>query len=277
MRHLHLTLFLTAAALCAQSSKPNPMTPDFNQVRPIAARDTVWLEELTWIEVRDALKAGKRTAIIPTGGVEQNGPYLAAGKHNYILRATSEAIARKLGDALVAPIVPFVPEGDIYPPTGHMVYPSTISVREETYQMLLTDIAESLKQHGFQHVILIGDSGGNIKGMQTVATKLTKKWAGTNTTIHHIPQYYDYPNVKSWLETQGIRQTDDGIHDDFAITAQMMVIDPSSVRMKERLAKGKFSINGIALAPPEKTIAMGKKIVNYRAEITVAAIRKAIH
>ncbi|MFN7932221.1 MAG: creatininase family protein [Bryobacteraceae bacterium] len=262
-------------AMTTAAQKSDPIRPDPNMARPIAARDTIWIEEMTWLEVRDAMKAGKRIVIVPTGGVEQNGPYLAAGKHNYILRATAEAIARKLGDALVAPVVPFVPEGDIAPPTGHMRYPSTISVREETYQRLLTDIAESLKQHGFEHVILIGDSGGNTKGMAAVAAALSKRW-GAKHTIHHIPEYYDYASVKKWLETQGVHQTDDGIHDDFAITAQMMLIDPSTVRMKERMAAGKFTINGVPLAPLQKTVAWGKRIVDYRAEVTVAAIRKAI-
>ena len=102
---------------------------------------------MTWMEVRDAIRSGKRTAIIATGGVEQNGPYLVTGKHNVILRATTQAIARELGNALVAPIVPFVPEGDIDPPTGHMRYPGTISVRESTFRALLTDVAMSLKGH----------------------------------------------------------------------------------------------------------------------------------
>src|SRR6266566_2748034 len=130
-----------------QAAAPSPMTPDPASPRPIAALDSVFLEELTWMEVRDALKSGKKTILIPTGGVEQNGPYLAAGKHNYILRATTEAIARKLGNALVAPIVAFVPEGDIDPPTEHMRYPSTISLTEETFQRLLTEICASFHAH----------------------------------------------------------------------------------------------------------------------------------
>src|SRR6266480_3588968 len=120
--------------------QPKAMTPDRNAPRPIDTLDTVWIEEMTWMEVRDALKAGKTSVLVPTGGVEQNGPYLATGKHNYILRATTEAIARKLGNALIAPIVPFVPEGDIDPPTEHMKYPGTISVTEGTYRALLAEI-----------------------------------------------------------------------------------------------------------------------------------------
>jgi creatinine amidohydrolase len=230
---------------------------------------------MTWMEVRDALKAGKTTVLIPTGGVEQNGPYLATGKHDYILRGTTEAIARKLGDALVAPIVPFVPEGDIEPPTSHMKYPGTISLTEDTFERLLTDLCASFRAHGFRHLVLLGDSGGNQKGMKAVAARLDTKWAGGKTRVHFIPEYYDYPGVRKWLEQQGIRQQDEGLHDDFAITAQMMVVDPTTVRMKQRLAADKFRINGVELAPADKTIAWGKKIIDYRAEVTVTAIHKA--
>jgi len=255
------------------------MAPDPDMPRPIDARDSVFLEELTWLEVRDALRAGKTTAIVATGGVEQNGPYLVTGKHNYVLRATTEAIARKLGNALVAPIVAFVPEGEISPPSGHMKYSGTISLRKATFKALLTDIAESLRAHGFRRLILIGDSGGNQEGMKEVAVELTAKWGTGSATVHFIPEYYDFYNggaLSKWLESQGVRELDEGHHDNVAITAMMMTVDPDTVRMRERRAKGKFSINGVALDPADKTIALGKKAVAYRADVTVAAIRKAL-
>jgi creatinine amidohydrolase/Fe(II)-dependent formamide hydrolase-like protein len=254
---------------------PSATSPNPDMPRPIDAYDSVFIEELTWLEVRDAMRAGKTTAIIATGGIEMNGPYLATGKHNYILRATTEAIARKLGNALVAPIIPFVPEGAIDPPTSHMRYPGTISLQEDTYRRLLTDIAASLRAHGFKHIIMIADSGGNQAGMKEVAAALAEKWAG-KTTIHYIPEYYDYPGLMKWLESQGIRQVDEGHHDDLGISSLMMTVDPNTVRMRQRLAKGKFSINGVNLAPAEKTIILGKKAVEYRATITVEAIKKAI-
>src|SRR5688572_7865954 len=258
-----------------RAQAPSATSPNPNMPRPIDAYDSVFIEELTWLEVRDALRAGKSTAIIATGGIEMNGPYLATGKHNYILRATGEAIARKLGNALVAPIIPFVPEGAIDPPGGHMRYPGTISLQEDTFRRLLTDIAASLRAHGFQHIIMIADSGGNQAGMKEVAAALTEKWAG-KTTIHYIPEYYDYPGLTKWLESQGIRQVDEGHHDDLGISALVMTVDPNAIRMRQRLAKGKFSINGVNLAPAEKTIELGKKAVDYRATVTVEAIRKAI-
>lgn len=268
-----LAVLLAVGLVTAQQKA---LTPDPNTPRPIEALDSVFIEEMTWMEVRDALKAGKTTALVATGGVEQNGPYLATGKHNYVLRATTEAIARKLGNVLVAPIVVFVPEGDIEPPTGHMKYPGTISLTEDTYQRLLAEICASLQAHGFRHIILIGDSGGNQKGMKEVATRLQAKWKDRKTAVHFIPEYYDFAVVRRWLDEQGIRQRDEGLHDDFAMTAQLLAVNPETARMKQRIAAGNFRINGVELAPVEKTIAIGKKIIDLRSESTAQAIRKAI-
>jgi len=276
-----LVPLLMLALLLAQTpvrpgSSPQAASPDPDMPRPIAARDTVFIEEMTWLEVRDAMRAGKTTAIVATGGVEMNGPYLAAGKHNYILRATTEAIARTLGNALVAPIVGFVPEGDIDPPSGQMRYPSTISVTGPTFEALLIDIASSLKSHGFEHIILIGDSGGNQAGMKAVAEKLSANWAGAKTTIHFIPEYYDYPGVSAWVERQGIKEEDEGHHDDYGITVQMMLVDPELVRMEERVAAGRFSINGVPLAPLDRTLATARRLVDWRAAVTVEAIQRTL-
>jgi creatinine amidohydrolase/Fe(II)-dependent formamide hydrolase-like protein len=273
MSRLALSLTLLLAGWLA--ALPDPIRPDPKSPRPIAAVDSVFIEELTWMEVRDALNAGKDTVLVATGGVEQNGPYLVTGKHNVVLRGTTEAIARTLGNTLVAPIVPFVPEGDIDPPTLHMLYPGTISVTEQTFQALLADICSSLRTHGFKRIILIGDSGGNQEGMKAVATALSMKWKDS-CRIVFIPDYYNTAPVTKWLESQGIKQTPEGLHDDFAMEATMLAVDPTSVRMKQRIAAGNFRINGVDLAPAEKTIELGRKIINLRAESTVKAIQKAL-
>lgn len=267
---------VAGSTLGFQLAKYGPVNPDPLGTRPIEAVDSVFIEDMTWMEVRDAMQAGADTVIVATGGIEQNGPYLVAGKHNVVLRATTDAIARNLGNALVAPIIGFVPEGDINPPTVHMNYPSTVSLTEETYRRLLTDICCCYRTHGFKHIVLLGDSGGNVDGMRAVSTDLNTQWKDSKTRIHFIPEYYNYGDVKSWLEEQGVKQTDENLHDDFAITAIMLTVDPASVRMKQRIAAGKFKINGIDLLPVEQTIAWGKKITQYRAEVTVKAIHAAI-
>ncbi len=273
-RPLAACVLIGVAALLA--AKPDPVAPDPNSPRPIAARETLFTEDLTWMEIRDAMKAGKDTILVATGGVEQNGPYLVTGKHNIVLRGTTEAIARKLGHTLVAPIVPFVPEGDFDPPSQHMKYPGTISVSEDTYERLLTDICTSFQVSGFKHIVLIGDSGGNQDGLQKVAERLNAKWSGDPTHVHFIREYYSSNKVAKFLEENGIKQESEGLHDDFAMSATMLAIDPNSVRMKERIAAGKFRINGVDLAPIEKTVEWGKKIIELRADSTVELIRKSI-
>jgi creatinine amidohydrolase/Fe(II)-dependent formamide hydrolase-like protein len=269
------TVFIVA--VLATASSASAQNPDLAMPRPIDAADTIWIEEMTWLEVRDAMKAGKTTVIVPTGGVEQNGPYLATGKHNYINRATCEAIARKLGNALCAPNVPFVPEGGLEPPTSHMKYPGTISLTEPTYQALLTDIATSLKAHGFEHIILIGDSGGNQAGLKAVAANLSSKWNGAKTTIHFIPEYYQYPELLKFAAASfGWKEVPEGHHDDPAISSIIMTVDPNAVRIKQRIAKNKASINGIPLTPVDQAVARGRKLVEYRAQVTVDAIKKAL-
>lgn len=244
---------------------------------PLPAANTVWIEEMTWMDVRDAMKAGKKTVIISTGGIEPNGPWLALGKHNYVLRANCDAIARKLGDALCAPIVPFVPEGQIEPPTSHMTSPGTISLTVATFEALLSDIVHSMKVHGFENIVLIGDSGGNVRPMQSVADKFTKQWSGTPRVLH-IPEHYAYSTVTAAMEAKGLLPKDrksDGLHDDPTITMNMMVTDPQSVRWEGRVKAGKATIDGVSIADRDKAIAIGKEIVAFRAEVTAAAIRKA--
>ena len=245
---------------------------------PLRPPDTVWLEEMTWMDVRDAMKAGKTTIIISTGGIEPNGPWLALGKHNYVLRANCDAIARKLGNALCAPIIPLVPEGSIEPKSSHMITVGTISMREETFQAMLTDVVHSLKMHGFQNIILIGDSGGNQAGMKAVADKLNAQWNGS-PIVAHIPEYYDYNSVGKFLDQIGVTkegQAGDNLHDDPGITMNMFITDPQSVRWDARVKAGKATINGVSIADKARNLEIAKKIVEMRATNTVAAINKAV-
>lgn len=244
--------------------------------RPIAALNTVWIDEMTWMEVRDALAEGKTTAIISTGGIEQNGPYLATGKHNYVLQGACEGIAQTLGNALCAPVIKLVPEGGIAEPSGHMLYPGTISLRQETFEALLTDVVSSLAAHGFQNIVLIGDSGGNQRGMSNVATALDGSWDGTR--VHYVPEFYEYQKAFEYMEEElGITEpTNDGLHDDFVITSMMMTQDPSSVRYEQRVKAGLATINGLSIEDLDATVEIGRKLLDFRVNYTVDAIRAAI-
>jgi len=242
--------------------------------RPIDMRDTLWIEDLTVLEVRDLIKAGKTTALILTGGIEENGPYLTTGKHNNVLRAMGDPIARALGNALIAPIVTLEPGN---PERVRM--PGTVLLSPETFKAVVSDMAVSLKTQGFKYIMLLGDSGGNIKPLTEAAEALNAKWkaAGSDVRAYSITEYYNYGEVEEFEKTAlGIHEQMEGLHDDYYISAIIAVHDPNGVRMPERMKAGKFAINGVSLAPIEKTVENGKKIIAFRTDKTVAAIRKAI-
>ena len=241
-------LLLVALPLSAQQRRaPDPRSMGGGDCRdnvyncadtpnPLPPATTVWLEEMTWMDVRDALHAGNTTAIVPTGGMEPNGPWLVTGKHNYVLHANCDAIARKLGNAICTPIIKLVPEGAIEPPSGHMRSPGTISVREETFRAMLTDVAHSLKMHGFRNIIFIGDSGGNQAGQRAVAETLNTEW-DAGPVVAHVQEYYDYAGAARYMAYRGLEDGEgDGLHDDPIIALNMFVDDPSSVRYDERVA-----------------------------------------
>jgi creatinine amidohydrolase len=253
-----------------------PVDEQLRAPRPIPAANSIWIEELTWMEIRDAMADGKTTVIVPTGGIEQNGPYVALGKHNYILQSTCEMLARQMGNALCAPIIKLVPEGNIEHPSGHMRYPGTISVREETFEAMLEDVGSSLKAHGFQHIIYIGDSGGNQRGMEVVAQRLNQRWG--HPIALYIPEYYDNDAVIAYMNNDlGILEPDsEGVHDFYWITAMQMVTDPATVRYDERVAVGKASINGVSIVPKEQTVEVGRKLLQFRVDATIAAINAAL-
>jgi creatinine amidohydrolase len=156
----------------------------------LAKSDSVFLEELTWTEVRDDLHAGKTTIIVPVGGTEQSGPHMALGKHNLRARVLAGKIAAMLGNALVAPVIAYVPEGSITPPAGHMRFAGTISIPDDAFRGVLEGAARSFRQHGFVDIVLIGDHGGYQSQLKAVALHLNREWAATPARVHFIDAYY---------------------------------------------------------------------------------------
>src|SRR5207302_6425244 len=139
--------------------------------------NSVYLEDLTSTELRDRIAAGTTTVLVPIGGTEQNGPHMAIGKHNLRVRLLAGKIAAALGNAVVAPVLPYVPEGNINPPSGHMRWPGTISVPEDSFEKTIEYAARSFKVHGFHDIVFLGDHGSTQKGEAAVAAKLDREWA----------------------------------------------------------------------------------------------------
>jgi creatinine amidohydrolase/Fe(II)-dependent formamide hydrolase-like protein len=236
--------------------------------------DTVFIEELTWTEVRDAIKAGKTTVILPTGGTEQNGPHMVLGKHNFIIKYTSEQIARRLGNTLVAPVVAYVPEGNLDPPSGHMRYPGAITLPNDAYMKLLEYAARSFKVNGFKDIVFIGDSGGNQEGMKTVSEMLNKEWAGTGVRIHFVPEYYSGTGYAQWLEQQGEKKEDIGTHAGITDTSQLMAIDARLIRKDKLANRGGFEGSGVSGNPTRASVAYGKKGLELKVETAVKRVKE---
>jgi creatinine amidohydrolase len=239
--------------------------------RPIDMHDTVWIEDMTLLEIRDSLRAGKTTALIFAGGMEDNGPYITVSQHNSIVRAMCDKIARTLGNALCAPIVGIAPGN----PEGSRS-PGSLALSPETFKAVLADEATSLKTEGFKNVLLMVDHGGDQAATVEVSKSLGEKWKGSGTLIAYVPEYYDYNEVETFeRDVLHVQETREGYHDDYYTASISVAIDPVSARMPERIKAGKTSINGVDLAG-SKASEDGKKIMEFRAEAAVKAIQKLV-
>lgn len=236
--------------------------------------DTVFLEELTWTEVRDLIASGKTTAIVATAGTEQNGPHMVLGKHACIVRHAADRIARELANALVAPVVDFVPEGSLDPPSGHMRFAGTITLPNVYFMKILEYAARSLKVHGFTDIVFIGDSGGNQAGMEEVARALNEEWRGGKTRVHFVPDYYSGNGIRDWLVSQGESEESIGSHAGISDTSQLLAVAPEGIRRDKLANRGGFEGSGVSGDPTRASVEYGKKAVELKVQAAVAQIRK---
>ncbi len=250
---------------------------------PAYAAESVYIEEMTSPEIRERIERmgnynnGVVIAIIPTGGSEQNGSHMVIGKHNIIVRYTAGEIAKKLGNALVAPVIAYVPEGSIEPPEGHMQFAGTISIREETFAALLEDTASSLKQHGFRLICFLGDSGGNQAVQKRLAEKLTEKWKDSGVRVLHISDYYDKNGQDDWVKSLKLPIAEPSAHAGFEDTSELMAIDKSGVRdaLRGNHSIADFKVSG---AMGDSTLASaryGSYLLNLKILTAVNQIKHA--
>jgi creatinine amidohydrolase/Fe(II)-dependent formamide hydrolase-like protein len=264
MRPVVLTTFVGLVIAASSAVMQTPSVP-----RP----GSVFLEELTWMEVRDAIASGKTTVVVPTGGTEQNGPHITLGKHNYLVKYKAGEIAAQLGNALVAPVVAYVPEGEVNPPTGHMRFAGTITTPQDVFMKVLEYAARSLRQHGFVDIVFIGDSGGNQEGQKLVAEALNKEWAATTARAHHISAYYP-GRGDDFVVSQGVSAADVGSHAGTHDTSSLMYLNPSMLRF-DRLGPGQSGDGQGHVGNPAKATALfGKRIVEMQIEDAVKQIRE---
>lgn len=240
--------------------------------------DTVELEQMTWTEIRGAVQAGKTTMIIPIGGTEQTGPYVAVGKHDVRAEILSRRIAQRLGNALVAPVIAYVPEGGYAPPSSHMRFPGTITVSDDVFEKMLISAANSFKVHGFRNIVFLGDHGGYQKDVRLVVAQLNKSWAGSGARAFVPEAYYGTSSTgyNQILRDHGYRDDEIGTHAGLADTALLMAVAPQMVRTEAmRKAPKPGLADGVYGGDPRRaTAALGQLGIDAIIAATVDAIRK---
>ncbi len=246
--------------------------------QPAAAKAAppVFIDELTWMEIRDRMRAGTKTAIIGTAGQEQKGPHMVTGEHKYVLTHTTERIARTLGDALVAPIITYVPEGSWEMPLrGHMAKAGTITLPEDRFIELLVHAAKSLRAGGFTTVILIGDSGGNQNGMKAAADQLNAAWKETGGRALFIGDYYtkSAEDIRAYLGKLGFPMEAIGSHAGMVDTSELLFVNPALVRRDRLAPNGGAPDSGVNGDPTKATAAFGKALIQIKIDNALAQIR----
>lgn len=244
--------------------------PAFAQTR------SVFTEDLTWFEVKDAMAAGKTTAIVFAGGIEQNGPHMALIKHNLIAHYAAGKIAEQLGNALVYPIVPFSPAGDMVEKTGHSRFVGTVSLSSEVFMGLMRQVALSALSGGFKNVVLMGDHGQGQSEMKLAAESLDAEWRGKGAHVYYVTFAKATQQTNAYLAE---RKIPGGGHAGVAETAQLLFLDSGKGIRKDKLtaAKGQPEPStGINGDPSPATAEMGKVFLDFKIADATEQIRKAI-
>lgn len=250
----------TAALLSARSLHP-----------PVP--DTVWLAELTWPEVREALRQGVDTVLVPVGGTEQGGRHLALGKHNHTVAHAAEQAARRLGKVLVAPVLPYAPEGTFTPPSGNMAFAGTLGLRESTLAAWAEDIARSLKAHGVPNIVFFADHGQSQMALAATAAHLDGAWRGEGTRVLHIAAYHGGHGQREWLLAKGFSPAAIGSHAGIADTSEFLFVRPEGVR-GDRLDGSSPEPTGASGDASKADAKIGEAMVELKIKQIVAAVRK---
>ncbi|MFT3733379.1 MAG: creatininase family protein [Hyphomicrobium sp.] len=247
------------------------------QLMPAPLPEGVEIENMTWVDVHNAIAAGYTTVIVPTGGLEQNGPHMIIGKHDYIVRRAASEIAKDVGHILVAPVLAFVPEGNYDPPTGHMQFPGTIGLPEPVFANVLEGIARSLKASGFKTICFIGDHGQSQPAQADVAKKLSAEWVKDGVRVAQIDGYYDDRAQIARLMKQGLTSAQIGQHASIIDTSEMMSVNPDGVDLS-RYRSMTFGMgqNGATADPRAANAKLGGELLALRVAAAVAQIKSLL-
>lgn len=258
-----------------------------------AQTNSLLIENMTWTEVRDAIAAGKTTAIYYAASTEQNGPGMALGKHVFIAHYLSQKIAAQLTDALVYPTMPFAPTGDwglagsgVIDPakkTGHMRYAGSVNLSEEAFGAVARDVTLSAVSAGFKNIVLMCDHGGKAQSqLEQVAKAMNTEWSPQGVHVYYIPDLYfkEKEFMKDYMQKHGLPIDSHAGTDD---TSELMYVDKmvngkSSewVRQKKLIKAHEGDGTGVDGDQTKATLALGKMFTDAKVTYAVRQIKQLI-
>ena len=238
----------------------------------------VMMERMTTTEVRDAIKGGKTTVLIPNASTEATGPAIALGKHSVRARYLAEHIARELGNALVAPVMPFAPT------TDESRFPGTVNLSAETFSRVNEEVVESMVNAGFKFIILMGDHDANQPPLRALASKLDEKHRVHGVRVFFSSDAYAKTNkeIDDYLKANGYPPSRHGGVSDTSLT---WAVDPDYVRpgqivvgapvppVGSPLSLGTVGVEG---DPRRASPGLGKMFLEWKVKNGVAEIRNLV-
>jgi creatinine amidohydrolase len=243
-----------------------------------ASASRVRMEEMTSTEIGAAIRAGKTTVLIFNASTEASGPALALGKHIVRARYLGERIAQELGNALLAPVMPFAPV------TDEKRFPGTVDLSADTFARVNEDVALSMAKAGFRYIVLMGDHGDNQPSIKAVAARLDERLRAQGVRVLYSSDAYAKSNVEidAWLKEHGYPPSR---HGGISDTSMTWAIDANQVRPDKLavgapvppagspLALGEIGVEG---DPRRSSPELGRRFLDLRVKNGVAEIRRLV-
>jgi creatinine amidohydrolase len=248
--------------------------------RPLTAPQTATVEmgDMTWIEIRGAIRAGSTAVLVPSGGIEANGPHMITDKHQHIVRLAARRIAERHGGMLVAPVMPLVPQGGYAPASGNMQWPGTIGIPDAAFEAALEGVASSLRAAGFKRIVFVADHGQSQKPQAAVAARLSEAWRANGVRVQALGEYYSEGDAaqRRILLARGETPASIGDHAGLQDTAELLAAHPAGVKMEQlRKSFGALEGDGSSGDPSRATPELGAILIEAKIEAALTALRRS--
>jgi len=270
---------LTALALAAATAAAQVVSPGAAGARA----PNVEFDMMTWPEVKSAIDAGKTTALVYNGGTEQRGPQNVNGGHTLMAREISRRVAVELGNAIVAPVLPYSPNN------ASAELPGTIGLTNELYAAINEQVVEQLIITGFKNIVLMGDHGGGQQQLREVAQKLDAKHRAEGIRVVYCNDVYQKAgdDFDRWMEENGYPASS---HAGIPDTSEMMYLGGDRGWVRLELVKDALGDpvlprgqrpdpntprlnNGIRGDARRSSVELGKMLIDMKVDYAVRQIQ----